>query len=413
MGYQFLHVNVYSRRAGKGKAGGQDVRGIIDEVTRAPEASAHVPDPQPHELVFGCSPLDIPLMCDEYAATMTSTHERKNRKTGKPEQVTRKMREDGLVLMAGVFSCPSEMPIGTWEEYRDRMVEKLKDEFGDRLKSVVQHNDEKHPHCHFYIIPRPGESLDKIHVGRQALKNGHEQGLSKSKRDLEYMAAMRQWQDSYWNDVSKEFGLARLGPRRQRLNRDEYNAQQHANKQMALAMREAKEQQEQATKQLAQAAQDLAKAEKVLAQARAARKEADQVIERVSTWGGRIGTFVGAAVSSLTTASAVFVDYLRERGLWPGMGKVQELQQQAQQDAKAAQEKRRQADADRDNARLERARATEREVLLRNEVAKQEGLVNGLKSRVEVLGKHNKELEQENKDLSAKLGLKKGHGIAD
>lgn len=404
MAYQFLHVNVYSRKAGKGKAGGRTVQDIIDEVTREPSASKHVEDPQPPIVVYGCNPADIPAMCDEYAASMVTTHERKNRKTGETEKVTRKMRDDGLVMLAGVFSAPVEMPAGDWPEYRARMVEKLREEYGDRLKSVGEHFDEAYRHCHFYIIPRPGERLDDIHPGRAAARASKERDEPKGKQNTAYIAAMRKWQDSYWQGVSADFGLARLGPKKQRLNRPEYVAQQAELARLAQLKRDAEARQQQLAQEGEKVKQYTERAQVARERALAAKQEAEQVLGQAATWGGRIGAFLGGLTGAFVTAATAATDYLRERGWWPGIGRVKELEQEAQQHSRQALEKRREAAHDRELARLEKQRAAGEVGVLHGKLVNLEGQVRSMQAANEVLAKHNNELSAELKDLGRGRG---------
>lgn len=304
MGYQFLHIESYSRKAGKGKAGGNSVSDIIAEVTRKPDASPHVQDPQLPTLVFGVDAHQLPSMCESYAVTITSEFTRKNRKTGIEEVVNRKMREDGLVMIGGVFSAPADMPVGDWPSYRKQMIDKLKDEFGDRLKSVNEHHDEPFKHCHFYIIPRPGEHFDQVHPGKRSASQVKAVGDLKGKQNTAYIEAMRGWQDGYWKDVSERFGLARIGPKLQRVSRAEWQAQQ------AALVLNAKTLLSNETKETA-----LKNKEIVL------KKQENQVkkdlvkVEKLESIGGRVGLIFGGVV----TVGIAIKDWLVERKLWAGV----------------------------------------------------------------------------------------------
>jgi hypothetical protein len=221
--YQFIHIESYSIKAGKGKAGDNCVQDIINEVIRKPVASPHVANPQPPVLLYGVLPQSLVLMCHQYAESMTSQFVRSNRKTGLNENVIRKLRKDGLVMIGGIFSAPQEMPVGQWPEYRSEMIAKLKADFGERLKTVVEHDDEPYRHCHFYVIPNFGERFDDVHPGKRAAKA---QGGMKGAQNAAYIEAMRKFQDSFYENVSKRFALARLGPKRKRLARPVWKSQQ-------------------------------------------------------------------------------------------------------------------------------------------------------------------------------------------
>lgn len=304
VGFQFLHIESYSRKAGKGKTGGNSVSDIIAEVTRKPDASPHVPNPQLPTLVFGVDAHQLPAMCESYAVTMTNEFTRKNRKTGIEETVNRKMREDGLVMIGGVFSAPADMPVGDWPSYRKQMIEKLKNEFGDRLKSVNEHHDEPYKHCHFYVIPKPGEHFDQIHPGKRAAAAVNEKGEVKGKQNTAYIEAMRKWQDGYWKDVSERFGLARIGPKLQRVSRAEWQAQQAAlvlNAETLLSndskTKALKDREIVLKKQEKQVKQDLIK------------------VEKLESLGGKMGLIFGAVVAT----GLAIKDWLIERKLWAGV----------------------------------------------------------------------------------------------
>ena len=70
-------------------------------------------------------------------------------------------KKDGNVALVGVASLPREME-DDFPEFAEVTLKFLK-KYGDRLKSVVVHDDEPHPHLHFTVIPRKGERFDDIH----------------------------------------------------------------------------------------------------------------------------------------------------------------------------------------------------------------------------------------------------------
>lgn len=392
MGYQFLHIESYGRKAGKGKAGGNSVRDVVDEVTRKPEASPHVPDPQRPKLVFGCDPHQLPQMAESYAVTMASTFTRKNRKTGVEESVTRKMREDGLVMIGGVFSAPAEMPVGDWPEYRAKMVEKLQDEFGDRLKSVQEHFDEPFRHCHFYIIPRPGEHFDQVHPGKCAAAQAKDEGGMKGQQNTAYIEAMRKWQDSYWHDVSNQFALARIGPKKQRVTRSEWQAQQVALVTAAQQLRKAQEGME----RWQQAEAKLKRQHDAVS---ARKAEVEEREERLQTVGGRVGLLAGGFSSGFVTALQAAKDWLIERSLWPGVKRSHEIEQNALEAIRKRDET-----IQRVEGRVEGLqRQIDRSKRQDGNVADLQKQLAGVKGQLAKTEGYNAELAQENNDLRRAL----------
>jgi hypothetical protein len=214
-GFQFAHVDSFALKAAKGKTGGHSVRSIIAEAQREPGACDHVPEPLPPTLHHGVPVSELEGLCTEYAATMKDAK-------------GRKMRADGLCLMAGVVSCPPGAEGESWEKIRGESIEWLKERYGERLRSVIEHKDEEHPHIHWYVIPLPGERFDAVHEGKRAAAEANAKGLAKGEQNSAYKAAMRSWQDSYFDAVGVQNGLTRIGPGRRRLSRDEWKQEQHS-----------------------------------------------------------------------------------------------------------------------------------------------------------------------------------------
>lgn len=222
-GFQFAHVDSFALKAAKGKTGGHSVRSIIAEAQREPGACDHVTEPLPPTLLYGAPVSELEDICNEYASTMKDAQ-------------GRKMRADGLCLMAGVVSCPPGAEGDSWEKIRGDSINWLKERYGKRLRSVIEHKDEEHPHLHWYVIPLPGERFDAVHEGKRAAAEAKAEGLAKGDQNNAYKAAMRSWQDSYFDSVGAQNGLTRIGPARRRLSRDEWKQEQHAVEQLATKM---------------------------------------------------------------------------------------------------------------------------------------------------------------------------------
>ena len=79
------------------------------------------------------------------------------------------------------------------------------------------HNDEEQPHIHFYVYSDTEVNAKALHYGHKAKKN--------------FIAASKAFQDDYHAQVAIHCGMARLGPKKQRLTRAEWKAQkEHAMK---------------------------------------------------------------------------------------------------------------------------------------------------------------------------------------
>jgi hypothetical protein len=233
MGYQFIHLEAYSRKA---DSKGRSVDWVLAEARRDPEASLHVECPAPPELIHGISLDELAALHDERADVATTTL-----KNGK----TRKVRRDQKSLLTVVASYPAPLKeltansaeresLKSWEQ---RTVEWLQSQFGDDLMTVIRHTDERYPHLHAYVLPGSDQELRalRMHPGHEAKRRVMDSDSNPgSKKDLNrlgdraYRDAMRRWQDSYHQNVGVPSGLTRLGPARRRLSREAWQAEQVA-----------------------------------------------------------------------------------------------------------------------------------------------------------------------------------------
>ncbi|MGY1511388.1 plasmid recombination protein [Aeromonas hydrophila] len=171
----------------------------------------HVEQPQEPIRVFGCSPSEAVEQAEAWGAQAKDAK-------------GRKLRSDAPVLLAGVLSYPRQGE--EWPEFKEKALVWLKSEYGDNLVSVIEHQDEQHPHIHFYAVPKPGQSFNNLHQGRAAAAEAKRKGETKAAQQYAHNNAMRDWQDRLYQAIGREFGLARLGPKRQRLTRAQWVAQQ-------------------------------------------------------------------------------------------------------------------------------------------------------------------------------------------
>jgi hypothetical protein len=276
MSSQFIHVECYARRASTkqpNSKNGQEAkarkvkltaREIADEAERKPEASPHVKEPLEPKLVFGSRPSDVVAEAERRAEASTDSK-------------GRKVREDTAILLAGVAShplSPDEVEAdptkrAEYERWRKLTIEHLQRKFGDDLKSVVEHTDEGHMHLHFMAVPKAGKGFNakKLHDGFAAAE-----GLKGKEQRRVYTDAMRKMQDAYFREVGARCGLARTGPKRERLTRAEWNQRKHEVQAVASVFKEAEA--------------DRAEAKVALARA---RKMADAIILKARAGAESIG----------------------------------------------------------------------------------------------------------------------------
>ena len=228
MAYQFLHLDGYAREGSVQRRKTTDgrtvetrkwsVRDIAAEAERDPDACPHVAQPQRPKVLFGCSPHEAATIAEQWSSASKDAQ-------------GRALRRDGLAMAAGVVSLPADRA-KDWTLFREAAVHWLQQQYGERLRSVVEHQDERHPHLHFYAVPLPGERFEVLHPGRSAALKKAQEGAKKGAQNAAYKGAMQGWQDAFANAVAARFGLVRLGPRKRRLTRAAWQAE----KAQALAL---------------------------------------------------------------------------------------------------------------------------------------------------------------------------------
>jgi len=222
MSYQFIHVECYARVGSKQRRKQKDghvkevrkwsIHDIADEAERVPGSCAHVMNPQPPLVLFGMGVRET-MRCAENWANHTK------------DAKGRKLRADGLCLLAGVISMPAE-EIHRWDSFKQAAIEYLQKRYGTRLRCVLEHIDEMHPHMHFYVVPEVGESFEDVHDGRKAALEAARSGAIKGEQNRRYRDAMRAFQDDFSEQVAAGYGQARIGPARRRLTRAAWKAEQ-------------------------------------------------------------------------------------------------------------------------------------------------------------------------------------------
>lgn len=274
MAYQFAHISFFSR---KGNNKGQSTSFVFGEARRDPQHSTHVESPKPPETVYGLGIDDLEALHDKQASEATMTNNKGQ---------TRKIRQDQQTLACIVLSFPKEKPGQDNEQYhkeyqnwRSLSVDWLKEKYGNNLKSVIQHTDERHPHIHCYLMAdnmkasqfNEGKQAKDAFMSSQEAKEMDKKEANK-KGDKEYRQAMRAWQDDYYEKVGIPCGLARIGPQKRRLTRDQWHNEQKQAESLKKVLsqkngfvRKTKEKAKQEADQLIQEAQERAK--KILADA--------------------------------------------------------------------------------------------------------------------------------------------------
>lgn len=127
-----------------------------------------------------------------------------------------------------------------FEKWKKLNTDHLRDQFGDKLKTVIEHTGEEFPHLHAYILPDndPGAFASALHPGEvakaDAAKAAKAEGLTgeaiNKVANKAYQAAMSGWQDDFYGAVGAPCGLTRDGPKRARKTRARWQAEKIAAK---------------------------------------------------------------------------------------------------------------------------------------------------------------------------------------
>lgn len=286
--YQFVHVESYSRstpkrassinkKTGKvssAKSSGHCVSYIVNEAIREVNSIPHVKNPLPPEYLHG-EPLEtLEQACNDWANSV---------KDGRGH-VTRK---DALCLAAGIVSAPKDITPEAWDAFQRDSVQWLKDKYGPALRTVIAHHDESHPHLHFYVVPELGQRFESVHQGRLAAAQVKAEGGLKGLQNQAYKAAMRGFQDEFYERVGIEHGFTRIGPAKRRLTREEWKLEQIQAAAAARAIEVAKASVEASAEQSATLIAD-AKAEAIVVAA-TALKNADAIALEAEKTGFKSG----------------------------------------------------------------------------------------------------------------------------
>ena len=179
---------------------------------------APVAQPLPPQVLHGCTP-----------AGGREAGPRLGRQ--QPGRQGRKLRADGLALAAGVVSLPAEQR-QDWPRFREATVAWLRQQYGERLRSVVEHTDEAHPHLHFYAVPLPGERFRCFTQDGRPQQKGPPRG-KKGRTERRIQAGYGGVAGWLSKGRSGPFGLTRRGPGKRRLTRGAWKAEQEQARSLA------------------------------------------------------------------------------------------------------------------------------------------------------------------------------------
>lgn len=229
----FIHCQTYSRKPNKA---GQCVAQIIGEGLRYGGYHPHVENPKPPVPVSG-DPSGFQQMHDAHVG------ERWTRAANNGRVSERAIRRDRHTLFTIVASYPvpttaveaSPEELARFKRWVNLTVTWVREQYGDQLKVGFAHVDERFPHLHFWLLPdNPSADAALLHPGKPAKREVEARLKEEGVPPREAVAAgnralkeaMRGWQDSYHRAVGAPLGMHRDGPKRRRLSRAQWAAEQ-------------------------------------------------------------------------------------------------------------------------------------------------------------------------------------------
>lgn len=230
----FAHKQTYSQ---KGNSKSRSVRSIIEELERLKGACPHVSSPQPPCILEGMQPRDLIGVIEARVAEQNRVLRKKRKESPDQKAELRGIRVDTHVLVASVFSYPDAVEDADEEEYqawREAVIAFAKSDAeanGLEVMTIVEHLDESHPHLHVLAVPvisdaNPRMNAKLCHEGHVA-QDEHVRNSWSGSPSRSYRKAMSAWQDRYHSEVGSKHGQARTGPKRRRLDRATWKAEQN------------------------------------------------------------------------------------------------------------------------------------------------------------------------------------------
>ena len=247
----FAHKQTYSR---KGNSKSRSVREIADEAERLEGACPHVGNPQSPSILEGIRPSEVVEVIEQRIAEQNKLLRRLRKEQPERKEALRGIRSDTHVMIGSVFSFPDpveDMNEADYLRWRRDVIAFARDDAarnGAEVLSIVEHLDEAHPHVHVLAVPTFTDDnmrmdAKRCHESFRAQTEHAQKGWSGSP-SRSYKQAMRGWQDRYHAEVGAKHGQARTGPRRRRLDRAAWKAEQErlkAQKEAEIAILRAEE----------------------------------------------------------------------------------------------------------------------------------------------------------------------------
>lgn len=232
--YQFIHIETYARKSStkvkptskpskKAPKAKLCVQDVVNEALRIEGHCSHVENVKPPIFLFGNEDdlRKLPSLIDS--------------KITEFEKTNKKVRIDAAVLLAGITSFPREYQTSDpaiYAKWKSKTLDYLQEKYGKNLQVVLEHEDEAHPHLHFYVVA-DDPNAKKLHDGHCA-----QYGMNVMTKDAQvaFSNAMRVYQTEYFEKVARDCGLSKDGPKRRRTSRAEHIINKEHQKELARSL---------------------------------------------------------------------------------------------------------------------------------------------------------------------------------
>ena len=229
----FAHCQSFSQKPNQA---GQCVAQVVGEGLRSGEYHPHVEHPKPPVPVFG-NPMVFQQLHDDHVA------QRRTQVVKDGRVSERAIRTDRHTLFTIVASYPTPTDIvdtveeeaARFKRWVDLTLGWVQERYGDQLTAAFAHTDETYPHLHCWLLPDdPSADATLLHPGKVAKREIEARVKSEGAPPREAVkagnralkSAMREWIDDYHRVVGAPLGMLRDGPKRRRLSRPQYQAEQ-------------------------------------------------------------------------------------------------------------------------------------------------------------------------------------------
>lgn len=277
MGFQFIREECYAKVRSQGAPTGKkgnarrqrgkiSAREAIAEACRLPNASPHVAEPLLPRCLAGLQADELPIWLEQLEDCARAVMVKSSRGM-------RRQRSDTPILIGTVASYPAKAndndPL--YVQWREKTLAFLTARYGTKLISVLEHTDEPYGHVHAFVSDA-GRTVKPFHAGHAASLLAAGSGAPKKAQSEAYKGGVRKLQDDFFLQVGSQTGLARIGPRKLRKTRLEWQAQKTNNRVVALALLKGEEERERVYKRVQEA-------EAFLQEAEFARKQIEKTEE--------------------------------------------------------------------------------------------------------------------------------------